>query len=166
MLNHPRRSSGPGAFGEGEGKVSAVYPGEGMVFSYNIVCALLSACSQIAVDQVVGSQTLVFRESRTFESCQRETWTSNHVDPFGSQTRRRAYRIVVCELDVRGLQTPVVSALVGDHSQHLGHGVVHPSNASVPVWMIGACGKFVHRTPQKTEKQLVKAWRRTGGSLS
>ena len=49
------------------------------------------------------------------------------------QTRRRADRIVVSELDVRELQIPDVLLLVDDHSQHLGHSVVHPLNASVTV---------------------------------
>ena len=62
----------------------------------------------------------------------------------GRQTRRRADRIVVCELDVRELQIPVVLSFIDDHSQRLSHSVVHPLTASVTVWMIGACGKLAH----------------------
>ena len=75
--------------------------GVGMVFANNILRALLSVCSQIAVDQVVAAQTLVSRDSGAFENRQRETWKSTHVNLVGGQTRRRADRIVVCELDVR-----------------------------------------------------------------
>ena len=66
-----------------------------------------------------------------------------HVN-LGVQTRRRADRIAVCELDVREMQVPVVLASIDDHSQHLGHSMVRPLYALVTVWMIGACGKFAH----------------------
>ena len=75
--------------------------GEGMVFANNIVRALLSVYSQVAVGQVFAGQTLVSRDSGAFENRQRETWKSTHVNLVGGQTRRRADRIVVCELDVR-----------------------------------------------------------------
>ena len=130
----------------GEGGVSAgnARNGEGMMFAKNIVCALLSVCSQVAVGQVVAGQTLVSRDSGKFENCQRETWKSTHVNLVGGQIRRLANRIVVCELDVRELQIPVVLAFIDDHGQHLGHCIVHPLNASVAVWMMGACGKLAH----------------------
>ena len=54
--------------------------GVGMVFANNILRALLSVCSQIAVDQVVAAQTLVSRDSGAFENRQRETWKSTHVN--------------------------------------------------------------------------------------
>ena len=50
--------------------------GEGMVFANNIVRALLSACCQVAVGQVVAGQTLVSRDSSAFENRQRETLKS------------------------------------------------------------------------------------------
>ena len=68
------------------------------------------------------------------------------------QTRRRADRIIVCELDLRELPIPLVLAFKDDHSQHLGHGVVHPLNASVVVWIVEACGKFMD--PQKLLNSL------------
>ena len=74
-----------------------------MMFANNIVRALLSVCSQVAIGQVVAGQTLVSRDSCVFENRQRETWKSTHVKLVGGQTRRRAGRIVVCELDVREL---------------------------------------------------------------
>ena len=117
--------------------------GEGMVFASNIVRALLSVRSQISVGQMVAGQALVSRDSKAFENCQRGTWKSTHVDLVWSQTRPRADRIVVGELNVRELQISVVLEFVDDHSQHLGHGVVHPFNASVVVWMVGYCGKFM-----------------------
>ena len=54
------------------------------------------------------------------------------------------------------LQIPVVLLFVDDHSQHLGHSVVHPLNASVAVGMIGACVQLAH--PQ----QLVYSLRKVG----
>ena len=65
------------------------------------------------------------------------------MDLVGGQTRSRADLIVLIELNVRELQIPVVLAFVGDHSQHLGHGIVHPFSTSVAVWMVGACGLFM-----------------------
>ena len=62
----------------------------------------------------------------------------------GRQTHRRDDRIVVCELDVRELQVPVVLSFIDDHSQHLSHSVVHPFIASVTVRVIGTCGKLAH----------------------
>ena len=49
----------------GEGGVSAVNArnGEGMVFANNVVGALLPVCGQVAIGQVVASQTLVSRYS-------------------------------------------------------------------------------------------------------
>ena len=60
----------------GEGGVSAVNArnGEGMVFANNIVRALLSVCSQVAIGQVVAGQTLVSRYSGTFQNRLGETW--------------------------------------------------------------------------------------------
>ena len=81
---------------------------EGMVFANNVVHALLSVCSQVAVGQVVADQTRVSHNSGAFENSQRETWKPTHVNLVGRQTRRRADRIVVCELDVRELQIRVV----------------------------------------------------------
>ena len=114
------------------------------MFANNIIRALLSVCSQVALGQVVVGQTLVSRDSGAFEYRPKETWKSTHVTLVGSQTRRRADRIVACELDVRELQDPVVLSFIDDHSQHLGHSMVYPLNASVVVWMIGACGKLAH----------------------
>ena len=91
---------------------------------------------------MVAGQTLVSRDSRAFENRPRETRKSTHVNLMGGQTRRRVARIVVCELDVRELQILVVLAFMDDHTQHLGHTVVHQLHASVAVWIVGACGKF------------------------
>ena len=77
--------------------------GEGMVFANNIVRAKLSVCSQVAISQAVADQTLVSRDSGAFGDRQ-GTWKSTHVNLVGRKTRRRADRIVVDELDVRGLQ--------------------------------------------------------------
>ena len=118
--------------------------GEGMVFTNIIARMMPSVCSRVVVGQVVTSQTLVSRDSGAFENRQRETWKSTHVNLVGGQTRRRADRIVVCELKVRELQVPIVLSFINDHSQHLGYSVVHPLYASVTVWMIGARGKFAN----------------------
>ena len=115
-----------------------------MVFANNIVRVLLSVCSQVAIGQVVAGQTLVSRDSGAFENSLGETWKSTHVNFVGRQTRRRADQIVVCKLDVRELQIPVVLSFVDDRGQHLGHSVVHTLNASVAVWMIGAFGNLAH----------------------
>ena len=53
------------------------------MFAYNIVCALLSVCSQITVGQVVAGQTLVSRDSDEFENRQEETWKPTHVNLVG-----------------------------------------------------------------------------------
>ena len=72
MPNHPRRI-GDRTQRVGEGGVSAVNAGngEGVVFANNIIRALLSICSQVAVSQVVAGQTLVPRDSGVFENRQR-----------------------------------------------------------------------------------------------
>ena len=107
-----------------------------MVFANSFVRVLLSVCSQVTVGQVVVVRTLASRDSSAFVNRQRETRKSTHVNLVGRQTRRRANRIVVCQLDVREMQVPVVLSFIDDHSQHLNHSVVHPLNASVTVWMI------------------------------
>ena len=117
--------------------------GEDMVVANNIVRAVLSVCSLVAIGQVVAGNTLASRDSGALENRQKEAWKSTHVYFAGHQTRRRADRIVVCELDMKKLQIPVVLS-IDDHSQHFSHSVVHPHDASLTVWMIGACGKHAH----------------------
>ena len=145
----------------GEGGASAVNArnGEGMVFANNIFRALLSVCSQVAIRQVVAGQTLVSRYSGPFENRQGETWKLTHVNLVGRQTRRRADRIIVSELDMREPKIPIVLSLADDHSQHLGHSVVRPLNASVAVGMVGACGKLAH------SQQLVYSLSKLGADL-
>ena len=145
----------------GEGGVSAgnARNGEGMVFANNIVRALLSVCSQVALDQVVAGQTLVSRYYGAFENRQGETWKPTHANLVGRQTRRRADRTVASELDLREPQIPVVLSLVDDHRQHLGHSVVHRLNAPVALRMIRACGKLAH------SQQLVYSLRKRGTEL-
>ena len=82
-----------------------------MVFANNVVRALLPVCSQVATGQVVAGQTLVSRDSGPFENRQGETWESPHVNLVGRQSRCRANRIVVSELDVREPRIPVVLLL-------------------------------------------------------
>ena len=82
------------------------------MFTNNIVRALLSTCSQVAIGQVVAGQTPVPRYSGAFENRQGETWKPTHVNLVGRQTRRRADRTVVTELDMREPQIPVVLSLV------------------------------------------------------
>ena len=104
----------------------------------------LSVGGQIAISQVVVGQTLVPHDAGAVENRQGETWESAHVDLVGRQACRRADGIAVSEFDVRKMQVPNVLLLVDDHSQHLGHSVVHPLNSPVTVGMIGACSKLAH----------------------
>ena len=68
-----------------EGGISAVNAtiDECMVFANNVVRALQSVCSQVAIGQVVAGQTLVSRNSGGFENRERETWQSTRVNLFG-----------------------------------------------------------------------------------
>ena len=93
---------------------------------------------------MVPGQTIVPYDAGAVEPRQGETWESAHVDLVGPLARRRADRIVVSELDVRQMLVPIVLSLVDDHSQHLGHGLVHQLNAPVTVGMLGACSKLAH----------------------
>ena len=101
------------------------------------ICSLLSIGRHIPIGHVVAGQTLLPRNAGPVENCHRETWESAHVDLNGRQARLRADGIGVSEFDVRKMQVSVVLSLVDDHTQHLGHGVVHPLNAPVTVRMIG-----------------------------
>ena len=129
-----------------EGGVSAVNPrnGEAVVCANNVARALLSVGDQVALGQVVADQTLVPHDADAIKNRQGETWESAHVDLVGRQTRRRAVEIVVSEFNVRKMQVPIVSSLVDDRTQHLGHSVVHPINAPVTVGMTGASSKLAH----------------------
>ena len=53
------------------------------MFANNIVRALLSVCSRVAVGQMVAGQTLVSRDSGSFENRQRQTWKCTHVNLVG-----------------------------------------------------------------------------------
>ena len=63
--------------------------GEGMVFAKNIVRALLSVCSQVAIGQVVADQTLMSRYSGAFESRQEEMWKPTHEPRWASNPSPR-----------------------------------------------------------------------------
>ena len=67
-------------------------------------------------------------------------WPSLGARPVAALTEL----LYVNEFDVRQMQIPTVLSFSDDHSQHLGHSVVHPLNASVTVGMIGACSKLAH----------------------
>ena len=110
----------------------------------NVVLALLPVDSQVAIGQVIAGQTLVSHDASAVKTRQGETWEFAHVDLAGRQTRRRADEIAVSEFGVRQRQLPIVLSFIDDHSQHLGHSVVHPLNAPVTVAMIGACSKLAH----------------------
>ena len=123
-----------------EGGVSAVNTrnGEGVECAKNVGRELLSVGGQVAIGQVVAGQNLVPHDAGAVENRQGEAWESAHVDLVRRQARRRADIFVVSEFDVRQMQVLNVLSLVDDHSQHLGHSVVHPLNAPVTVGMIGA----------------------------
>ena len=59
-----------------------------------------------------------------------------------SLSARPADGIVVSEFDARKMQVPIVLFFVDDHSQHLGHSVVHPLNVPLAVGITGACSKL------------------------
>ena len=61
-----------------------------MVCADNVVRALLPVGGQVAIDQVVTSQTLVSHDAGAVENRQEEPWESAHVDLVGRQTCRRA----------------------------------------------------------------------------
>ena len=67
--------------------------------------------------------------------------------------------IVVSESHVRQVIIPVILSLVDDHSEHLGHGMIHALDAAVAVRMIGACRNFAHAV------QLVNSVRQLGSEL-
>ena len=50
--------------------------------------------------------------------------------------------IVVSESHVRQVIIPVILSLVDDHSEHLGHGMIHALDAAVAVRMIGAWSRI------------------------
>ena len=47
--------------------------------------------------------------------------------------------IVVSEFYVRQVSIPIILSLVDDHSEHLGHGMIHALDTTVAARMIGAC---------------------------
>ena len=106
------------------------------------------------------------RDCGAFKNRQREMLKSTHVNFVGRHTRHRADRIVVCELDVRELQIPVVLSLIDDDSYHLSHSVVDPLNACVAVSMIWVCGTLAHsqqlvhmfEVMEQTGRRCPRAW--------
>ena len=67
--------------------------------------------------------------------------------------------IVVSIFDVRELFIPVISEVVDDHCQHLGHRMVHTFHPTVAVWVVGAGGNFSN--PEK----LIYGVRKLGAEL-
>ena len=125
----------------------------------NVVRALWPVGGQVAIHQVVTGQALVSHDISAVETSQGGPWKSAHVDLVGRQTRDRADGILDREFDVGKMQVPIVLSLVDDHSQHLGHSVVHPLNAPVTVGIIGACSKLVHT------QQLIYGMGKLGAEL-
>ena len=76
-----------------------------------------------------------------------------HVNLVGGQANGGTDRIVVGELQVRQLHTPIVLAFVDDHSQHIYHYVVVALHTTVAAWMVGVDGDFL-----KTKKLIYTMW--------
>ena len=132
------------------------------MFANNIVRAILSVCSLVAIGQVVAGYTLVSRDFDALENHQREAWKSTHVYLAGLQTSRLTDRTVVLELEVRKLRIPVVLSSIDDHTQQFSRSVVHPLHVSVTVWMMGACASL---RPFNSCLTAVKAWNTSAGTL-
>ena len=125
----------------------------------NVVRALLSVGGQVAIGQVIAGQVLVPHVAGAVVNRQGETWESAQVDLDGRQARGRADGIVVNKFDVRKVQVPIVLSLIDDHSQYLGHSVVHPLNAPVTVGIIGDSSKLAHA------QQLIYSLKKLGAEL-
>ena len=57
---------------------------EGMVFTDDVVRALLAVGRQVTVGEVVAGQALVAGDPASFENCEREARKPTHVDLVGS----------------------------------------------------------------------------------
>ena len=110
-----------------------------MHLANNIVGALLAFWRQVAVCEVAAGQALM---AGSVENIEKEAREPAHVNLVGGQASGGHDRIVVGELHVRQLRTPIVLAFVGDHTQHLGHYVVNALNTTVAAGMVGAGGNF------------------------
>ena len=67
--------------------------------------------------------------------------------------------IVVAEIGVRQVSIPITLSLVDDHSEDLGHGMIHALDTTVSVRMIGACRNFAYA------EELVDSVRQLGAEL-
>ena len=132
-----------------------------MVFTDDIVRALLTVGRRVAVSEVVAGQALVAGGPGAFEDRKREVRKPIHVDPDGSSTGGSADRIVVRKFDVWELLIPVILELIDHYYQHLGHHLCF--TRSTPRLPFRCYGLAVISEPQESCRQHAKAMSKTGG---
>ena len=68
---------------------------------------------------------------------------TTHVYFVGGKSGGCANGVVVCNLDVWGLNAPVGLLFVADHGEHEGHGVVDALTTAIGVRVVGVGGHFI-----------------------
>ena len=79
--------------GIGEGGIAPVNPGdgEGVLYSQNFVCSLLTFAGKVAIGELVAVKVLVHTAIRSVEDGEREARQASHVDFIRGEARGSAY---------------------------------------------------------------------------
>ena len=89
--------------------------GEGVLFAYNFIGALLSVASEVAIGELIAIEALMGTTVRSFEDGKREAREASDVDFIGGKARSGADGVVIGVFDVGKMDVPVVLMFVADY---------------------------------------------------
>ena len=129
-----------------ECRVSSVYTSnwEGVLFTHELVDALLPFSGEIAIGEMVAIKALVGSAVGAIEDGEGEAREASDIHFVGIEACRGANRVIVGVFDVGEVCIPVILVFVADPSQHLYHGLVYAFDTPVTARVVGACREFVY----------------------
>ena len=129
-----------------ESRVASVYASncEGVLFTHELVGALLPFSGEIAIGEMVAVKALVCSAVGAIENGEGEARKASDIHFVESEACRGSNRVTVGVFDLREVFIPVILVFVADHGQHLCHGVVYAFDTPVTGRVVGACREFVY----------------------
>ena len=103
--------------GIGESGVAPIDPsdGEGVLFSHDLIGALLAFASEVAIGELIAVEALMDTTVRPFKDGEGKARETSDVDFIGGKARGGANEVVIGLLDVGKMDVPVVLVFATDH---------------------------------------------------
>ena len=101
----------------GESGVAPIEPsdGEGVLFSHNLIGALLAFASKVAIGELIAVEALMDTAIRSFKDGEGKAREASDVDFIGGKARGGANGVVIGVFDVGKMDVPVVLVFVTVH---------------------------------------------------